>query len=315
MRDRFHFHRRSLPLAGALCLSLLLLSACASQPSGIKPGTKEATLFVASDLHLYSEELLSPGNQLYIKENFSSDGRIQEHDYTLVRALVEEVNEKAPDYLVLTGDLSFNGERESHLALAQLLGQIENTTVLVIPGNHDVCSLSAFSGREDQSAAIPGIEAQDFREIYADFGYEDAYARDEHSLSYIYELGEKQWALMLDTSQSEYNEEVGFNIVGGFLEESTMVWLEEHLKYAQENGISVVSFTHHNLLVHSELFKASHTLYNYEALSELFARYHVTLNLSGHLHIQSIQSAVVSDTDLHDISSDLRKPLRKAGAL
>lgn len=76
MRDRFHFHRRSLPLAGALCLSLLLLSACASQPSGIKPGTKEATLFVASDLHLYSEELLSPGNQLYIKENFSSDGRI-----------------------------------------------------------------------------------------------------------------------------------------------------------------------------------------------------------------------------------------------
>jgi len=284
-------------------LSAVLLSSCAHETPGIRPGAKELSLFVASDLHLYSETLLSPANQRYIKENFSSDGRIQEHDYALVRALAEEVNEEAPDFLILTGDLSFNGEEDSHRELAKLLGGIENTKVLVIPGNHDVSSLTAFSGRDDQSASIPGIDAQTFREIYADFGYSGAYSYDENSLSYIYELGENHWAVMLDTSQSEYNEEMGFNIVGGFLEESTMNWLEEHLKYAQENGISVVSFSHHNLLVHNELFKSNYTLYNYEALSELYSKYGVRLNFSGHLHIQSIKSVTVNEAELHDISS------------
>ena len=105
----------------------LILSSysCFNEEPPITPGIKETTVFIASDLHLYSNNLISPDNKTYVKENFTSDGRIQENDYELVNELIEEVNLEKPDYLILTGDLSFNGEKDSHLELANLLNKIE----------------------------------------------------------------------------------------------------------------------------------------------------------------------------------------------
>ena len=134
-----------------LCMSVL--TACGSSKSVaeniITPGVKEETIFVASDLHLYSENLLGPNNERCTKENMSSDGRIQECDYELVSALIDEVNAEKPEYLILTGDLSYNGEKDSHVELTKMLREIKDTKVLVIPGNHDMYSLSSFSALED----------------------------------------------------------------------------------------------------------------------------------------------------------------------
>lgn len=292
----------------AVIISLVsLFSACAPSTSDtgndIIPGVKENTIFVASDLHLYSDNLLGPENEVCVKENFTSDGRIQEYDYVLVNTLIDQVNQEKPAFLILTGDLSYNGERDSHVELEKLLSGIEETKVLVIPGNHDMYSLSAFSALEDKTTRIRGIDMDDFREIYTDFGYTGAYSYDEDSLSYIYEISEDTWALMLDTTLSEYNEDNDLNIVGGYVDESTMVWLEEHLNYAKEHDISVISFSHHNLLVHSELFQLTHTINNYEDLLNLYSEYDVTLNLSGHLHIQSIEEATVDEDKIYDVSS------------
>ncbi len=300
--------RQKRTVFAAIIFSLVsLFSACApSAPDtgkDIIPGVKENTIFVASDLHLYSDNLLGPENEVCVKENFSSDGRIQEYDYALVNALIDQVNREKPAFLILTGDLSYNGERDSHVELTKLLSGIEETKVLVIPGNHDMYSLSAFSALEDKTTRIRGIDMDDFREIYMDFGYTGAYSYDEDSLSYIYEISEDTWALMLDTTLSEYNEDNDLNIVGGYIDESTMVWLEEHLNYAKEHDISVISFSHHNLLVHSELFQLTHTINNYEDLLDLYSEYDVNLNFSGHLHIQSIKEATIDEDRIYDISS------------
>ena len=297
----------SVALAGAVLFvpifSLLGCSAAEKAPL-IEPCTKETTVFIASDLHLFSENLLSPENEVYVKEAFSSDGRIQEYDYELVRALIDEVNEQKADYLILTGDLAFNGERDSHLELVKLLGEADKTKILVIPGNHDMYSLNCVSAKNDKTEPTASVSGEEFREIYSEFGYSGAYSYDEHSLSYIYEMSEDKWALMLDTSQSEYNEEYGYNVVSGYIEEPTMLWLEENLRYAKEQGIDVVSFSHHNLLVHNELFATNYTLFNNTAVLELFSKYGVKLNFSGHLHIQSIKSENVNGYDIYDVSSN-----------
>ena len=287
-----------------LLVPILSFFSCADKGPLINPGTKESTVFVASDLHLFSNNLLSPDNKVYVKSAFSSDGRIQECDYELVSALVDEVNEQKADYLILTGDLAFNGEKDSHLELVKLLEAAKETKILVIPGNHDIYSLSCVSAKEDKTEPTDSIDSEEFRQIYSDFGYSGAYSYDGHSLSYIYEIGNNTWALMLDTSQSKYNEDYGYNVVGGYIEEPTMLWLKENLKYAKEHGISVLSFSHHNLLVHNELFESNYTLYNNAALLELFAKYGVKLNFSGHLHIQSIKSENVNEHDIYDISSN-----------
>ena len=295
-----------------LCITIaftlaFLFSSCTNpveEPENIiTPGIKEETIFVASDLHLYSENLLGPNNENCTKENMASDGRIQEYDYVLVNALIDEVNEKKPEYLIITGDLSYNGERDSHVELTKMLSKIDNTKVLVIPGNHDMYSLSAFSALEDKTKRIRSINVDNFREIYSDFGYSEAYSYDKDSLSYIYELSEDKWALMLDTTLAKYNEDIDLNIVAGALEEPSMVWLENNLKYAKENGISVISFSHHNLLVHNELYTTTHTITNYEDILELYAKYDVNLNFSGHLHIQSIEDTVVNEKEIYDIAS------------
>ena len=299
---------RKFRLVAILAVILVLLcSGCvpknADTQQSITPGTKETTVFIASDVHLYSKNLVGEDNKTYVKANFSADGRAQEYDYSLVEALVGEVNKQNPEFLVLTGDLSFNGEEDSHTELARLLGKIEKTKVLVIPGNHDTYSLSAFSAKEDTLADIDSITAEDFRQIYNNFGYSGAYSYDEQTLSYIYPLNSSTWALMLDTTLSKYNEENDYNIVGGFVEEPTLIWLEENLKYAKENGISVVAFSHHNLLVHNELFKSSYTVTNYELLLELYRKYNVNLNFSGHLHIQSIKSQTTGEQTIYDVVS------------
>lgn len=305
MKDFSHKKLAPRKICAIVLLSILLamlalpMTAC----GGVKPGKKETTIYIATDIHLFSNNLIGENNQVYLKDKFLSDGRIQEYDYQLVKALVDEVNAEKPEFLILTGDLSFNGERDSHLELVKMLKEVNsNTKVLVIPGNHDVYSLDAVSVKEDKIEAIEGITSEEFREIYSDFGYSGAYSYDENSLSYIYELDDDKWVLMLDTTQSKYNKENGSAIVGGCVEEATMHWLEEKLRLAKEKGISVISFTHHNLMIHNELFKSRYTLYNYEQVMALYAKYGVSLNFSGHLHVQSIKGAEVDGRQIYDIS-------------
>ena len=61
------------------------------------------------------------------------------------------------------------------------------------------------------------------------------------------------------------------------------------IKYAKENELKVISFTHHNLLVHNELFKNGYVIDNVDKLVSLYKKYDVKLNMSGHMHIQHIK--------------------------
>ena len=108
-------------------------------------------------------------------------------------------------------------------------------------------------------------------------------------LSYIYPITSDQWVLILDTSNSKFNFEFDMNFVGGELSKTTIEWLETNLSYAKDNNIEVITAMHHNLLVHNELFKDSYTLYNNNELLQLYEKYDVKVNFSGHLHIQSIK--------------------------
>lgn len=282
-----------------ILISLLLISGC----NKVDLGNLETSIYIASDIHLYSNNLIGENNVNCVKEKFTSDGRVQEYDYELVNSLVNEVNKNKPEFLVISGDLSFNGERDSHLELVKLLDKIEDTKVLVIPGNHDTYSLNSFSCLNDEVIYTDSITSDEFKNIYKDYGYSGAYSYDLESLSYIYEISEDKWLMMLDTNQSKYNYEYNMNIVSGNINEDTYKWMEENLKYAYQNNIEVISVSHHNLLVHNPLFKTSYTLFNNEEIIDLFTKYDVKMNFSGHLHIQSIKDTKMNKKKFYDISS------------
>ena len=100
---------------------------------------EELILYIATDLHYLSPSLTNH------KEAFktfveSGDGKQLDYIEEILEAFIYQVKEVSPDALIISGDLTNNGEKESHLALAKKLKEIEEggTKVYVIPGNHDI---------------------------------------------------------------------------------------------------------------------------------------------------------------------------------
>ncbi len=279
----------------ALSAAVLCISSCGSAgeeqtpPASVsEPGETLARIMVTSDCHLMSDSVVAQSSK-YGKGDLTTDGRLQECDEEIVRGLVDLVNRELPDALCITGDLSFNGERSSNLMLADILSGVDGRVkVLVVPGNHDLNNHNTrlYIGESVAAAAKTGEE--DFRQIYSDFGYSGALSYDGTSLSYVWEIREGVWALMLDTTRCRFNDALGENQVGGFVDEDTLAWIEDNLKKAAAAGAEVVAFGHHNLFDHVPLFSNGYTLNNAEDLFALFDEYGVKLYFSGHLHVQSI---------------------------
>lgn len=277
---------------------LLLLSSCQSV-------SKSNDIMIASDLHYLGDEITSKVDK-YNPSHMGLDGRVQEADDSIVDSIIDVAKEKKPGVLILSGDLAYNGEKQSHIELANKLKAVpKGTQVLVTPGNHDILAYDTYSFTNGELIKCKNTTPEEFKEIYANYGFNQALALDNESLSYIYELNNKQWIVMLDSAMYYQNDFNGFTTTGGFILESTQAWLEEYLIKAQEKGIDVITCMHHNLAIHNDKFTSGYQLYNSEAIINLLTKYHVKLNLSGHLHIQSIMKCVGSNnSEIVDIASN-----------
>lgn len=208
-------------------------------------------------------------------------------------AFVQQVIAQSPDALILSGDLTFNGARLSHTALAAKLLEIENADipVLILPGNHDLENTSAAAFHGDGYTLTDSISALQFAEIYGAFGLDDAVSRDSASLSYIAQLKPELRVLMLDVNTVSSP---------GALTGETLQWVENQLSDAADQGINVLAVSHQNLLRHNSLFFYDFVIENNEPLLELYEKYGVICNLSGHMHIQHISQ---SENGLTEIAS------------
>lgn len=237
---------------------------------------------IASDVHYYSPVLTDYG-EAFEKMEKRDDGKLIHYIPQLMDAFTSEMEVLKPTVVILTGDLTLNGEKAGHEALAQKLDILEEkgVKVLIIPGNHDINNYQAASyfGKEKEVADM--VDPEGFYDIYRRFGYDQARSRDKDSFSYVYELDEKNWLLMIDSAQYE-----PLNKVGGRIREETLVWMSEQLEEADSQGITVIPMAHHNLLKESILYPTDCTLENSRNVISLLETYRVPLYISGHLHLQ-----------------------------
>lgn len=294
----------------ALIVCIIILASCTKGPMDFKEDFKSdydqnLKFYIATDLHYLSNNLNDHGEAF---ENFvgSGDGKQLEYIDEILDGFIYEIEKTNPDFLIISGDLTSNGGKESHLELSKKLEKIEkgDTSVYVIPGNHDILNPWARKFEGDKQYVTESITQEEFRTIYGSFGYDESVLHDESTLSYLVTPSEDVWLLMLDTNKYDINLKLGFPQADGEISDDTLNWIKKCIALAQEKGATIIPVMHHNIVDHSELFNSNFTLNNSEEVMELFKDNDINLVFSGHIHIQDIASDKNNEKELYDVASN-----------
>ncbi len=271
----------------------------------------EGRAVIGTDIHYLSREL-TDGGSVFQHMVEHGDGKVVTYIEQITDAFLEEVIRQRPDVLILSGDLTLDGEKKSHEELAEKLYAVEDAgiPVVVVPGNHDINNRHAAQYKGEERFPAEFTTPEEFRDIYWDFGYGEAVSEDLTSLSYVYELDEHNWLLMLDTCQ--YQQKA---LVGGAISTETYGWIEEQLEDAWDNDKNVIPVAHHNLLDESEIYVDNCTIEHGEQLVYILEDWDVPFFLSGHLHVQHTKRSEDNRGVWEMVTSSLATPACQYGNL
>lgn len=243
-------------------------------------------IMVATDLH-YLSKSINDGGEAFCNVMSKGDGKVMTYIEEIVDAFVLEVIKRKPDALILLGDLTFNSERISHIELAAKLETVvcAGVPVYLIPGNHDINHERCMGFRGSEVYKVESVSAKEFQEIYHNCGYSHAEYFDKTSASYVAKLSESLYVIMLDTNSYSQN----------YLGEQALIWLENVLKEISKPDVHILGVSHQNLLEHNFMFTEGFMIKNAQKIEELYKKYNVKLNLSGHMHIQHIEDRGVAE--------------------
>jgi 3',5'-cyclic AMP phosphodiesterase CpdA len=248
----------------------------------------ESEFWLLSDIHFLSAKLHDNGTA-FNKFAEGAAGKEMLYQTESLEAFVAEALEKRPTGVILTGDMTLNGEKASAETLAKLLAPLQEASIMVLslPGNHEIYNGWARIFKKDKEFYADQISPQDFKEIFSE-GYEKADSVDQTSLSYSINLNDQYRLVLLDSCI--YDEQVNWNQpnTNGRLKKTTLEWLKEQLEAAKQQQQTPLLFMHHNLLEHNSLLKEGYVLDNSAQLQQLITAYQVPLIFSGHIHIQDI---------------------------
>lgn len=265
---------------------------------------KSFIFFVATDIHYLAKNLTDNG-KAFSTFVASGDGKRLNYNEEIIDAFAFDIKNKKPDVLILSGDLTANGEKASHLELAKKLKKVQDsgTAVYVIPGNHDILNPYARSFKGDSQYVTDYISDTDFSKIYGDFGYKKAISRDKGTLSYLAAPTEDTWLLMLDTNKYKANIVLGFPQTGGEINDSTYKWIIKCSKLAKEHNAKIVTVMHQNLLDHVNGITKNFTIDNNQVALKVFEEQGFQLVLSGHIHVQDIKSNNNGSRTIYDVAT------------
>ncbi len=250
------------------------------------PATK---FVVVSDLHVYDTSLGISGKAF--EEHLSEDRKLTVESTEINIAAIKRISNEAPDFILVCGDMTNDGEKVNHSLAASYLKELEQTgaSVYVIPGNHDILNPHAVRYIGDETEPIESVTPELFREIYAEFGFNEAIETDADSLSYVVEPVPGLWVLALDSCR--YRENKTDPVIDGRFYQPTINWLQNMLKTSVRRNKAVIVTMHHHVIEHyqSELeYYDNNIVDDYEEISRMFAEYRVRLVFTGHEHAQDI---------------------------
>jgi 3',5'-cyclic AMP phosphodiesterase CpdA len=261
------------------------------------PDTK---FVVLSDPHFYDKRLGTTGKAF--QEYLDEDRKLLTLSSEIFKTAIAQVSNENPDFILVAGDLTKDGEKTNHQGVVKALKKLESTgvDVYVIPGNHDINNGNSVQFKGENKDPVPNIDDKEFKTMYQQFGYSQALEQDAQSLSYLIEPVKGLWVLALDSSRWKENKPESKPITGGAFSDSTLEWIENMLILAKKKEKAVIVFMHHGIMEHypaNEKYYGQYVIDNYENISNLFAVYGVRMVFTGHYHAQDITKKEFKDSD------------------
>lgn len=149
---------------------------------------EDFTFYFVADPHYFKNSLGAYGKEY--EEFMDFEQKCFAETEAINKALFEFLKDATDSSTVLFGgDLSFNGEKESHLEFKKLLSELKNSgkNVFVVTAGHDI-DPHPFCYDGGAKKEVEGISFFEQYDIYKDFGFDGALAFNKEHLSYITQL-------------------------------------------------------------------------------------------------------------------------------
>ena len=273
-----------------LLACLLAVASSCSDAGGTPPVYHPAVkLLVFSDPHYFDPSLGTTGSAF--ETYLASDRKLIAESDAIMRAMVGLVEAENPQVVLVSGDLTKDGEQLSHQSAAGYLAQMKagGRKVFVVPGNHDIQNGGASSYSGDTATPVAAISAGEFVDNYNDLGFSDAIARDSNSLSYVAELVPGLWLLALDSCI--YGASRGPMQTAGRFLDGTTAWIQAQLDEAKRRGVRVIAMMHHGVVEHfanQALIFPEFLVNDRDAIGSLLSNGGVGVVFTGHFHANDI---------------------------
>ncbi len=238
--------------------------------------------YLVTDTHYFENELGAEGKAF--EEYFSREQYFMKESSAIIKSTFNRIAEdKETDIVIIPGDLTKNGELESHKSFVKELYRLKEKgkKIYVITAGHDYGDYS-FAFKNNERISVEGAKFETLPEIYKDFGYGDAIAFDKPTHSYVAEIcdGVRMLAICCDSE----------NQPKGAMDERLLSWAEEQIKKAKEDGCSMFAICHYPIIPSVPVFDlvGDAKVKEWRKIASFLADNSVELILTGHMHIQSI---------------------------
>jgi predicted phosphodiesterase len=267
---------------------------------------KPVKIAVLSDLHYMDPSLLKADGsafQMYLMQ----DPKLLAESGAILQQIIRNLMVEKPDLVLISGDLTKDGELVSHKSLIRQLEilRLNKIKVLVVPGNHDINNPDAKLFNGDNATPVATITPDKFVSLYADYGYRNAIARDPNSLSYVSEPIKDLRILALDANEY-YNNTPTYCVVAGNIKDATMVWAKKQLADAKARGKTVIGMMHHGLVEHfmgESVIFPDYLVDNYTEKADELMQAGLKVIFTGHFHANDAVAQTMGNLSLVDIET------------
>lgn len=248
---------------------------------------KSLKFYLVTDTHYFEPSLGTSGKGY--DEYMKGEQMCLAENAEIVKATFREIaNDSDVDIVLMPGDLSKDGEKESHKGFIKELYKLSDAgkKVFVLTARHDFND-NPRGYKNDGFVPVLGTSREELYDLYRDFGYSEAIAFDEKSLSYVAEIADGVRLLAINCDGQSKEEK-------GSIDESLMKWIEEQAKKAKEDNCFMFAMNHYPIIPPVPVFDlvGDAKLKNWRSVAEAFPEWGINLVFTGHMHIQSVNEYI-----------------------